>query len=68
MSQAAVKSRKPKSRVLGTKAFAAISAVEGLRLSATSRKRLDLLKASGLSAEERRAEVLRTYASLGKKR
>jgi hypothetical protein len=68
MSEAATKSRKPKSRVLGTKAFAAITAVEGLRLSAASRKRLDALKAAGLSAEERRAEVLRSYTSLGKKK
>jgi hypothetical protein len=68
MTQALAKSRKPKARVLGTKAFVAISTVEGLRLSASSRKRLDLLKASGLTTEERRAEVLRTYASLGKKR
>ena len=55
-------------RVLGAKAFAAITAVEGLRLSSTSRRRLDTLKASGLSTEERRAEVLRAYADLSKKR
>lgn len=50
-------------RVLGSKTFAAIAAVEGLRLSATSRKRLAVLKASDLSPEERRAEVLRAYAA-----
>jgi len=40
MSEAATKPRKPKPRILGTKAFAAITAVEGLRLSAASRTRL----------------------------
>ena len=68
MSEVATKSRKPKSRILGTKAFAAITAVEGLRLSAASRTRLETLKAAGLTAEQRRAEVLRAYASLGKKK
>ncbi len=54
----------PKSaRVLGARAFAAITAVEGLRLSASSRGRLQALKASGLSSEERRKEVLRAYTS-----
>jgi hypothetical protein len=49
-------------KVLGGKTFAAIAAVEGLRLSATSKKRLATLKASDLTPEERRAEVLRAYA------
>lgn len=68
MSQPVKKSAKPKSRVLGPKAFAAISAVEGLRLSTVSRRRLETLKATGLSAEERRAEVLRAYSGLGSKK
>lgn len=58
----------PSSLVLGRQAFAAITAVEGLKLSSISQRRLDALKSSGLSAEERRAEVLRTYAVLGKRK
>lgn len=68
MPQAAPKSRKAKPRILGARAFAAITAVEGLRLSAASRRRLESLKASGLTPEERRAEVLRAYTGLGKKK
>jgi hypothetical protein len=62
------KSRKAKPLVLGAKAFAAISAVEGLRLSSTSSRRLSMLKASSLTADERRAEVLRAYTGLGAKK
>ncbi len=68
MSTSAKMSKNPGSRVLGTQTFAAITAVEGLRLSASSRRRLDMLKASSLSAEERRAEVLRTYSGLAGKK
>ena len=68
MSSPSKKSPIPSSRVLGENAFAAITAVEGLELSAASKRRLDELKRSGLSAEERRAEVLRAYAGLGKRR
>jgi len=68
MSQAAKKSVKSESRILGTKAFAAITAVEGLRLSAASQARLETLKGAGLSADERRAEVRLAYASLGKRK
>ncbi len=49
-----------KSRVLGQRAFAAISAVEGLKLSSAGRKRV----LSAVPAEQRRAEVLRAYAEL----
>ena len=62
------KPRKAQALVLGAKAFAAISAVEGLRLSASSSRRLKTLKASSLTADERRAEVLRAYAGLGAKK
>jgi hypothetical protein len=55
-------------RILGTKAFAAISAVEGLRPSPASRRRLELLKTSALSGDERRAEVRRAYLEAGAKR
>jgi hypothetical protein len=68
MPHVAPKTRKPKPRVLGAKAFAAITAVEDLRLSAVSRKRLQALKTSGLSPDERRAEVLRAYAGLGRRK
>jgi hypothetical protein len=68
MSSPSKKSPVPSSHVLGNKAFAAITAVEGLELSAASKRRLDALRHSSLSAEERRAEVLRAYAGLGKRR
>jgi hypothetical protein len=47
--------------VIGTKAFAAITAVEGLKLSASSKSRLSGLKAKGLSNDERRTEIMRVY-------
>lgn len=47
--------------VLGSEAFASISAVEGLHLSTASRRRLDQLKAAGLSHQEMRAAILRAY-------
>ena len=56
-------SRKKPATVIGAKAFAAITAVEGLKLSDASRRRVDRLKASGLPGEERRAEILRAYRS-----
>ena len=49
--------------VLGTKAFAAITAVEGLQLNAESKNRLTSLKASGLNNDERRAQILGVYKS-----
>jgi competence protein ComGC len=54
---------KPKanSRVIGTRAFAAISAVEGLKLSHDSRTRLDHLRSSGLANEEQRSAVRDAY-------
>ena len=63
---------KPKSKVpggvLGARTFAAIAAVEGLRLGAASRKRLQALKAGGLTPAECREEVLRAYMDLNKRR
>jgi hypothetical protein len=60
-----VRTRKSKtssrSRVLGAKTFAAIAAVEGLKLSAAGKKRLSTLKASGLSTAQRRKAILRSY-------
>jgi hypothetical protein len=49
------------SRTLGKKAFASISAVEGLRLGKDSRARLKSLSASGLSAKEKREVVIAAY-------
>lgn len=61
-------SRKKPATVIGAKAFAAITAVEGLKLSDASRRRVDRLKASGLPSEERRAEILRAYRSGARKK
>jgi len=51
------------SRTIGSKAFAAISAVEGLKLGRDSRARLDRLRSSGLGGEERRSAVREAYRS-----
>ena len=45
------------SATLGARAFASISAVEGLKLTAAGRKRVE----GGAPIEQRRAEVLRAY-------
>ena len=50
-----------KGHVLGARAFAAITAVEGIGLSAPSRKRLASMKKRGLTPEEQRREVIRAY-------
>ena len=47
--------------VLGDQIFAAISAVEGISLSAVSRNRLTSMRNRNLSAEEQRSEVIRAY-------
>lgn len=47
--------------VLGDQTFAAISAVEGISLSASSRRRLASMRKRNLSAHEQRAEVIRAY-------
>jgi hypothetical protein len=51
------------SRIIGSKAFAAISAVEGLKLGRDSRARLDRLRSSGAGGEERRSAVRDAYRS-----
>ena len=48
--------------IVGRKAFAAITAVEGLKLSAASENRL--IELEQLSAEQRRAEVVRVYRDI----
>ena len=50
-------------RVLGPEVFAAIAAVEGLHLTAASKKRLTALRASSLTQDERRAEIISAYAT-----
>ena len=47
--------------ILGDRTFAAITAVEGIGLSATSRKRLNAMKERRLTTEEQRTEVIRAY-------
>lgn len=49
------------SHILGQRTFAAITAVEGINLSAASRKRLADLKKRKLSPDDQRAEIIRTY-------
>ena len=53
--------RQSSKSVIGTEAFAAITAVEGLTLSVESKSRLANLKAKGLNNDERRAEIIRAY-------
>jgi 4-alpha-glucanotransferase len=50
------------SRILGDKTFSAITAVEGLKLSAASKKRMSAMKAQNLTPAQKRAEVLRAYS------
>lgn len=47
--------------VLGERTFAAITAVEGISLSAESRKRLVAMKKRKLTGDEQRSEVIRAY-------
>lgn len=55
--------KRDQARVLGAKVFAAIAAVEGLHLNAASKKRLAALRASSLTPDERRAAIMRAYAT-----
>jgi len=47
--------------VLGERTFAAITAVEGITLSAASRKRLASMRKRKLTNDEQRSEVIRAY-------
>jgi hypothetical protein len=49
------------SSILGDKTFAAISAVEGLKLGKASKERLSALSKRKLTPAQKRAEVLRAY-------
>jgi hypothetical protein len=65
---AKIRSGTPKRPIIGRRAFAAIAAVEGLKLSGESRKRLRLLRSSRLSPAERRAAILDAYRSTTRSR
>ena len=54
----------PKKYVLGSKCFAAISAVEGLKLGSGSQERLE--QTVCLSQAQRRAETIRAFAGARK--
>ena len=47
---------------LGDRTFAAITAVEGISLSAASRKRLATMKKRKLTGDEQRTEIIRAYS------
>ncbi len=58
-----------KKPVLGARAFAAISAVEGLKLDKTSKERLQALQSDQtLTPAQRRAQVLKAYTKLSRKK
>jgi hypothetical protein len=54
--------------VLGDPTFAAITAVEGISLSVTSRKRLASMRERNLTPQEQRDEVIRAYIEADKDR
>jgi hypothetical protein len=59
---------KTKAKPLGARAFAAITAVEGLKLGKASKQRLHTLtQDDSLTPEERRAEVLKAYMDLSRR-
>lgn len=60
MSTSPTKRSKP-SRVLGARAFAAITAVEGLQLSPNSRARLSRMADDGLSRDKQREAILQVW-------
>jgi len=48
-------------QVLGRKTFEAITAVEGLKLSAAGRRRISGLSAGALTPDQRRAAIVKAY-------
>jgi hypothetical protein len=50
-------------RIIGAKAFEAITAVEGLKLSPAGKKRLAASKSRKQTPAQRRAEVVRAYTA-----
>lgn len=68
MSKRANKLRtSPETRILGTRSFAAISAVEGLSLSHASKKRLAAVTRSKLSPQEQRLQIIKAYSERKKR-
>lgn len=59
MKKRSTKSPDPHPYVLGRKTFAAITAVEGLKLSVAGERRL--AETGMLTPDQRRAEVIRAY-------
>ncbi|MEN2788343.1 hypothetical protein ABC974_01790 [Sphingomonas oligophenolica] len=49
-------------RVLGDRAFAAITAIEGIALSLESQRRFASMRSRNLTPQEQRAEIIRAYA------
>lgn len=54
--------------VIGAAAFAAISAVEGLKLSPAARRRIAVFQRKRMTPDERRAAVLKAYEDTEGKR
>ena len=57
-----------KKRVLGMRTFAAMSAVEGLRLSHAGKKRIAAMARSKLSPKEQRLKIVEAYRERKKSR
>jgi hypothetical protein len=53
---------KPSGFVIGRERFSKISAVEGIELSGAMKKRISDSDRKGLSAEQRRAAIIRAHA------
>jgi hypothetical protein len=53
---------KPSGFVIGRKRFSKISAVEGIELSGAMKRRISDSDRKGLSAEQRRAAIIRAHA------
>ena len=59
--QAGTKAKKKGSFVIGRDSFGKISAVEGIRLTPAMKKRATDAERKGLSAEEHRRTIMRSY-------
>jgi hypothetical protein len=62
-----VRRTQPEQRILGTQAYAAISAVEGLRLSPAGTERLKTIAQSALSQDEKRQHIVQAYSGRKKR-
>jgi hypothetical protein len=61
-----IRRTQPEKRILGAQAYAAISAVEGLRLSPAGKKRLKTIAQSALSQNEKRQHIVQAYSGCKK--